>query len=114
MIHQLNLYGKDKVEIAIERIRGFEPEDGYWLAFSRGKDSCLIKALADLAGVKYEAHYSVTGIDPPELVHFIKKYHSDVIWDIPRDRGGNESQCGRSYRKRRCHRLVSSDTAAKS
>ena len=32
MIHQLNLYGKDKVEIAIERIRGFEPEDGYWLA----------------------------------------------------------------------------------
>ena len=88
MIHQLNLQGKDKVEIAIERIKMFEPEDGYWLAFSGGKDSCLIKALADMAGVKYEAHYSVTGIDPPELVRFIKAQHPDVIWDVPRDRGG--------------------------
>lgn len=42
-----------------------------------------------MAGVNYTAHYSVTGIDPPELVRFIKEYHPDVVWDIPRDKDGN-------------------------
>lgn len=88
-IHQVNLYGKDKVEIAIQRLQTYAPEEGYHLAFSGGKDSCVIKALADMAGVKYDAHYSVTGIDPPELVRFIKDHHPDVIWDIPRDSDGN-------------------------
>ena len=79
----------DKVETAILRLQTYEPPEGYHLAFSGGKDSCVIKALADMAGVKYDAHYSVTGIDPPELVYFIKEHHPDVIWDIPRDRDGN-------------------------
>ena len=39
--------------------------------------------LAKNAGVKYDAHYSVTTIDPPELVYFIRRYHPDVIWDRP-------------------------------
>ena len=26
-----------------------------------------------MAGVKYDAHYNITSVDPPELVHFIKK-----------------------------------------
>ena len=89
MIHQLDFNGLDKVEKAIKRIQMYEPKEGYWLAFSGGKDSCVIKALSDMAKVKYEAHYSVTGIDPPELVRFIKDYHNDVIWDIPRDKDGN-------------------------
>lgn len=88
-IHQLNLSGKDKIEVAIGRLKMFEPQEGYRLAFSGGKDSCVIKALADMAGVKYEAHYSITGIDPPELVRFIMDKHPDVIRDKPRDRDGN-------------------------
>ena len=40
MIHQLNVFGRDRVETAIERIRTFEPPEGYYLAFSGGKDSC--------------------------------------------------------------------------
>lgn len=88
MIHQVNIYGQDKVEVAIERIKAFEKEEGYYLCFSGGKDSCAIKALADMAGVKYDAHYSNTGIDPPELVRFIKKYHTDVIFDNPKDKDG--------------------------
>lgn len=80
-IHQLNLNGMDKVETAIQRYRTFEPEDGYYLAFSGGKDSCVIKALADMAGVKYDAHYNITSVDPPELVRFIKEKHPDVILD---------------------------------
>jgi phosphoadenosine phosphosulfate reductase len=74
----------DKVQTAIDRLKAFEPEDGYYLAFSGGKDSCCIKELANMAGVKYDAHYSVTTVDPPELVRFIKRKHPDVIFDKPK------------------------------
>jgi phosphoadenosine phosphosulfate reductase len=78
------LFGvRDKVKIAIDRLKSFEPKDGYYLAFSGGKDSIVIKKLADLAGVKYDAHYSVTTVDPPELVRYIKKHHPETIFDRP-------------------------------
>lgn len=82
MIHQLDVYGKDKVELAIDTLRFFEPKDGsgYYLAFSGGKDSVVVKALCDMAGVKYDAHYSVTSVDPPELVRFVKTF-PDVSMD---------------------------------
>ena len=41
-----------------------------------------------MAGVKFEAHYSVTSVDPPELVKFIKEQYPDVIRDIPHDKDG--------------------------
>lgn len=89
MIHQLDIYGKDKVETAIDTMRFFEPKDGagYYLAFSGGKDSVVLKALADMAGVKYDAHYVVTSVDPPELVRFIKTL-PDVQMAHPRDKDG--------------------------
>lgn len=68
----------DKVQKSIDRLKAFEPKEGYFLAFSGGKDSVVIKALADMAGVKYDAHYSLTTVDPPELVRFIKDVHPDV------------------------------------
>ena len=71
------------IEIAIERIRHFEPKEGYYLAFSGGKDSIVCKELLEMAGVKYDAHYNVTTVDPPELVQYIKKYHSEVAFNIP-------------------------------
>lgn len=88
MIHQLNFNGQDKVEVAIERLKTYEPEEGYFLCFSGGKDSCVIKALADMSGVKYDAHYAVASVDPPELVRFIKDEHPDVIFDYPRYKDG--------------------------
>ena len=88
MIHQINFNGQDKVDIAIERLKSFEPEEGYYLCFSGGKDSVVIKALADMAGVKYDAHYNNTGIDPPELVRFIKDYHKDVAFEISLNKEG--------------------------
>jgi len=86
---------RDKVAIAIDRLQAFEPEEGYYLAFSGGKDSVVIKALADMAGVKYDAHYSLTTVDPPELVRFIKEIHPDVeidktsrsMWKLIADKG---------------------------
>ena len=74
----------NKVEIAINRLKSFEPPDGYFLAFSGGKDSQCIYHLAEMAGVKIDAHYSVTSVDPPELIRFMKKNYPDVIWDYHR------------------------------
>lgn len=78
----------DKVEIAIKRLKTFEPPEGYWLAFSGGRDSQAVYDLCKKAGVKFEAHYSVTSCDAPELLHFIKQYYPDVIWDTPHDSEG--------------------------
>lgn len=89
MIDQLNIYGMTKLEVSIERIRSIQPRGGSWyLAFSGGKDSCVIKALADKAGVKYDAHYMISSVDPPELVRFIKEQHPDVSLDFPRYKDG--------------------------
>lgn len=88
MIEQLNIYGKSKVEVAIERLKLFEPEEGYYLCFSGGKDSVVVKALADMAGVKYDAHYNHTSVDPPELIRFIKDIHPDVKIEYPRYKDG--------------------------
>ena len=71
-------------ERAIQLLQANEPPEGYYLAFSGGKDSCVLKHLADKAGVKYVAHYHNTTIDPPELVKFIKKYHPDAKWNRPK------------------------------
>lgn len=90
MLGQLNLWGKNKVEVAIDRLQSFEPKDGYYLAFSGGKDSQCIYHLAKQAGVKFDAHYRVTSVDPPELVQFIKKNYPDVSLDIPRDKDGKQ------------------------
>lgn len=81
---QIHLDGSTCVDRAVARLREFEPAEPYILCFSGGKDSCVLKAVADLAGVKYEAHYHVTTIDPPPLVRFIKRHHPDVIFDQPK------------------------------
>ena len=39
---------------AIEVLKAFEPDDGYYLCYSGGKDSDCIRILADLAGVKHD------------------------------------------------------------
>lgn len=80
-----NMFGEkcDKVKRSIDRIKAFAPTEGYFVGFSGGKDSVVVKALCDMAGVKYDAHYSVTTVDPPELVRFIKAQHKDVSFDLP-------------------------------
>ncbi len=68
----------DKVKIAIARLQEFEPPEGYYLAFSGGKDSIVIYDLAVKSGVKFDAHYNLTTVDPPELVQFIKREYPEV------------------------------------
>ena len=57
--------------------------DGYYLAFSGGKDSVVIYALAKMAGVRFKAHYHMTTVDPPELVWFIRSSFPEVSTDYP-------------------------------
>lgn len=76
------LFGhEDKIQTAIDRLQAFEPLEGYYLAFSGGKDSQCIYHLAKMAGVKFDAHYSVTAVDPPELMRFIRDQYPDVEWE---------------------------------
>lgn len=59
-------------------------QDGFFLAFSGGKDSQALYHVALLAGVKFKAHYSLTTLDPPEVVRFIKTEYPDVVIDRPK------------------------------
>ena len=78
------LEGKiDRVQIAIDRLKAFEPPEGYYLAFSGGKDSQVIYELAKMSGVKFDAHFNFTTVDPPELLKFIKDFYPNVQWHRP-------------------------------
>ena len=85
MLLELTLDGEiDKPAIAIKRLQAFVPTDGaYHLAFSGGKDSIVIFELATRAKVPFEAHYKVTGVDPPELVRFIRRFYPSVHFMRP-------------------------------
>ncbi len=84
MPQQLNLAGQTKEEIAIEFIGHHEPPEGYFLGFSGGKDSVVLYDLTLKSGVKFQAYYSATGIDPPEVVKFIRDHYPDVIFKRPK------------------------------
>ena len=77
------LYLRQSVSDSIELLRTMEPKEGYYLAFSGGKDSVVIYRLAEMAGVKFDAHYNITTVDPPELVKFIRNEYPTVIMDRP-------------------------------
>jgi len=78
---QLNFEGRDKVEAAIDIIRYYEPAEGYYLGFSGGKDSVVLYDLAKRAGVRFDSHYCVSPIDPPQVHKFVRENYPDVQWD---------------------------------
>lgn len=59
--------------------------DGYFVAFSGGKDSQVLLWLVQQAGVKYRAYYSVTTNDPPQNVRFIRDNYPEVVFLHPRE-----------------------------
>lgn len=84
MLIENTLFGViDKVQLSIDRLWTFEPAQGYYLAFSGGKDSQTVYHLCKEAGVKFDAHYNLTTVDPPELVYFIRSKYPDVTVEYP-------------------------------
>lgn len=80
------LFLKDRIEESIDILRTFEPQDdpdGYYLAFSGGKDSIVLYDLAMKANVRFTPYYNITTADPPELVQFIRKHYPAVAMDRP-------------------------------
>jgi phosphoadenosine phosphosulfate reductase len=69
---------------SIAYLRAHEPEEGYYVGFSGGKDSIVTLNLCRMAGVKHRAYYSCTRIDPPEVVRFIRQEYPDVIFLMPK------------------------------
>lgn len=74
----------DKVQVAINRIQyAYEVSKhkglgSLYVAFSGGKDSTVLAELVRLSGVPYTLNYNITGIDPPELIYFMRDNYNAV------------------------------------
>lgn len=62
----------------------YDRDDGFYLAFSGGKDSQALYHVAKMAGVKFKAHMSLTSVDPPEVIRFVKNVYPDVVLHKPK------------------------------
>lgn len=86
-----NRYLQAKIDKAIAFIKHGEKlalsmnKDGYFVAFSGGKDSQVLLWLVKQAGVKYRAYYSVTTNDPPQNVRFIRENYPEVVFLHPKE-----------------------------
>lgn len=76
---------RKKMEHSIELLRkaerialNYDHENGYYLAFSGGKDSQALYHIAQLAGVRFQGHMSLTSVDPAEVIRFVKRNYSEV------------------------------------
>ena len=92
------LFGKvDKVKVAVERIKTFDPSQSealvhlapYYVAYSGGKDSDVLRILFELSGVKYDLVHNHTTVDAPETVYYIRSIPNIQIsmpeismWDL--------------------------------
>lgn len=90
MLREDTLFGvRDRAAEAMDRLRTFEAAalrqspEGYYVAFSGGKDSIVTLDLVRRAGVKHTAHFHLTTVDPPELLAFVREHYADVRRDRP-------------------------------
>lgn len=81
---------QEKIDHSIALIRkaeklalAMQPDEGFHVGFSGGKDSQAVLELVKMAGVKYRAVYNVTTNDPADNVRFIKHHYPDVEFSIP-------------------------------
>lgn len=86
---ETTLFGTiDKEKQAIGRIRMLDPtangidDQPYYVAYSGGKDSDVLRILFELSGVKYELHHNHTTADAPETVRYVRSIPKIII-DYP-------------------------------
>lgn len=80
-----------KIEYSVNLLRkaerlalAYDKDNGFYLAFSGGKDSQALYHIAELAGVRFKAHMNLTSIDPPEVIRFVKQNYSEVELIAPK------------------------------
>lgn len=79
----------NKVDIAIQRIKNFDPlANGfmgkpYYVAYSGGKDSDALRILFELSGVKYDLAHNHTTVDAPETIYYVRSIPNIQI-DYPK------------------------------
>jgi len=79
-----SLFGDTDLEqTAIDLLRQHEPDEGYYLANSGGKDSGVLRHLVIKSGVKFDSHYNWTTVDPPELLQHIRTHHPETTIHKP-------------------------------
>lgn len=76
---------REKMKKSIELIKKaeklslmYDDVDGFFLAFSGGKDSQALYHITELSGVKYKSNFSPTTVDPPQLIRFIRKNYPET------------------------------------
>jgi phosphoadenosine phosphosulfate reductase len=74
---------KTLTDEAISFIRKHEPPDGYFVAFSGGKDSIVTLELVTMADVRHRSFYNV-GIEPPEVTRFVRQHYPEVKFLYPK------------------------------
>lgn len=102
MSTQIMLYNrlKELEEKAINRIRTYEPistgikDKPYYVCYSGGKDSDVLRILFTLAGVPFDLVHNHTTVDAPETVYYIKnipdiriEYPKTSMWKLIEGKG---------------------------
>lgn len=68
----------EKVDMAVRMIRSVASQHNCFLAFSSGKDSCVLEFLAKEAGAKVRMVHNVTTIDPEGTLPFAQKHNCEL------------------------------------
>jgi phosphoadenosine phosphosulfate reductase len=71
------------IDEAVRFIKAHEPPEGYFVAFSGGKDSIVTLELTRMAEVRHQVYYTCSSIEPPEVVKFIRELYPEVIFLYP-------------------------------
>ena len=80
----------DKVEQAIKRIQlGALSPEPFYVCYSGGKDSKVLRRLMEMSNTNYELHYNMTTVDHPSVVREILD-DKGIIVDKPRYKDGKQ------------------------
>lgn len=72
---------KESIEIvqkAEKTALTYDPENGFYLAFSGGKDSLCVHRILEIANVKFKGHFNLTSMEPPELIRFVRENYPNI------------------------------------
>lgn len=80
-----------KIQHSVELVRKaeklalmYDPDNGFYNTFSGGKDSQALYYIVKMAGVKFQTHMSLTSVDPPEVIRFVKHEYPSVVRHKPK------------------------------